>query len=295
MAMQTEKGNPSSSVHYRTITVADVELFYREAGEPGKPVVLLLHGFPASSHMFRDLVLRLSQDFHVIAPDYPGFGYSSCPDPLIFEYTFDHLAEIIEQFIDHLALRDISFYMQDYGGPIGFRIICRRPQLVKTLIVQNANAYLEGLGPDVQKIGAMTEANDKLGLDAAVNFMMSLEGIKEQYLFGAHDRESISPDSYIMDHFFMEQPGRRAVQKILFQNYNTNFPRYPEWQAYLRSYQPRMLIVWGNNDKIFHGPGALAYKKDVPDAGLHLFEGGHFLLEEYGKEVSELIKTFLDR
>lgn len=293
--MQIEKGNPSSRVHYRSIAIGDVNLFYREAGAPDKPTVLLLHGFPSSSHMFRNLIGWLSKDFHLIAPDYPGFGYSNCPEALKFEYTFDHLAEIIEQLIDRLELSDVNFYMQDYGGPIGFRIIGRRPQLVKSLIIQNANAYLEGLGPDVQKIGALTAANDVVGLNAAVNFMMSLDGIKEQYLFGAHDEASISPDSYTMDHFFMEQPGRKEIQKILFQNYATNFPKYPEWQEYLRHHTPRMLIVWGNNDKIFHGPGAKAYLKDVPNAELHLFEGGHFLLEEYGKEVSNLIRTFLNR
>jgi len=292
--METEKGNPYNLIRYRSTTIAGTELFYREAGEPGKPAILLLHGFPSSSHMFRDLMNWLSPDFHLIAPDYPGCGHSSCPDASTFEYTFDHLAKIVEQFIDHLKFGNLSFYMQDYGGPIGFRIINKRPELVKSLIIQNANVYFEGLGPDVQKIAAMTAANDVSGLEAAINFMISAEGIKEQYVFGSMNQDSISPDSYTMDHYFMEQPGRKAIQKILFQNYNTNFPRYPEWQKYLRNHQPPMLIVWGNNDKIFHGPGALAYQRDVPGAQIHLFEGGHFLLEEYGKAISDLIRNFLN-
>jgi pimeloyl-ACP methyl ester carboxylesterase len=282
-------------VRYQTVMLGKLEIFYREAGDPGKPTLLLLHGFPSSSHMFRNLFQQLSDDYHLIAPDYPGFGYSACPDPSLFDYSFDHLAVIMEQFIDELKMRDISFYMQDYGGPIGFRIIQKRPELVKCLIIQNANVFLEGLGPDVLKIGALTEANDVAGLDAAIENMMSLEGIKSQYVFGSSQPEIISPDSYHLDHFFINQPGRKAVQKILFANYSSNFPRYPEWQAYLREYHPPLLITWGKNDTIFPGQGALAYKRLLPDAELHLFEGSHFLLEEYGKEVAALIRSFLQK
>lgn len=291
--MKIASADPAGRVHYRSIPINGTKIFYREAGDPGKPVILLLHGFPSSSYMFRNLITWLSSDFRLIAPDYPGFGHSDCPDPAFFSYTFDHLADMIEQLIDRLGLRDISFYMQDYGGPVGFRIITKRPELVKSLIIQNANAYLEGLGPAVQMIGAMTEAGNQTGLEAAVNHMMSLAGIKEQYLFGSRDEAAISPDSYNMDHFFMEQPGRKEVQKLLFQNYSVNFSKYPEWQVYLRRFRPPTLIVWGNNDKIFHGPGAVAYQQDLPDAQIHLFDGGHFLLEEYGNEVSGLIRSFL--
>jgi pimeloyl-ACP methyl ester carboxylesterase len=191
-------------VRYQTVMLGKLEIFYREAGDPGKPTLLLLHGFPSSSHMFRNLFQQLSDDYHLIAPDYPGFGYSACPDPSLFDYSFDHLAVIMEQFIDELKMRDISFYMQDYGGPIGFRIIQKRPELVKCLIIQNANVFLEGLGPDVLKIGALTEANDVAGLDAAIENMMSLEGIKSQYVFGSSQPEIISPDSYHLDHFFIK-------------------------------------------------------------------------------------------
>jgi len=292
--MTIAENNDAFYVRYKTVTIGSVELFYREAGDPKKPTILLLHGFPSSSHMFRGLIERLATEYYLVAPDYPGFGYSSCPDPSEFDYSFDHLAEIIEQFIDTLKLQHISFYMQDYGGPVGFRVINKRPELVKSLIIQNANVFLDGLGPDVQKIGALTAAGDLAGLDAAIEYMMSLAGIKEQYVSGTLHPERISPDSYYTDHFFFGQPGKKAVQKILFANYGSNFPKYPEWQGYLRKHQPPVLITWGKNDTIFPGSGALAYLKELPDAEIHLFDGGHFLLEEYGIAVAKLISSFLE-
>lgn len=282
-------------ISYQKVKVDDVEIFYREAGDPKKPTLLLLHGFPSSSHMYRNLIAQLAPHYHLIAPDYPGFGLSSRPAPATFNYSFDHLAEIMEKFIDKLKLKSISFYMQDYGGPVGFRIISKRPELVKSLIIQNANIYLEGIGPDVQKIGALTAAKDVQGLDAAISYMMSLEGIKEQYTYGTAHTERVSPDSYHMDHFVFEQPGVKEIQKILFYDYGSNFPKYPEWQEYLRRHQPPVLITWGKNDKIFPGSGATAYKKDVPNAEIHLFDGGHFLLEEYGNEVAGHIHRFLQK
>ena len=293
--MNIVKKNEASSVCYRTVTIRNVEIFYREAGDPEKPAILLLHGFPSSSHMFRNLIEQLSADYHLIAPDYPGFGYSSCPDPSEFDYSFDHLSEVMELFIDALQLKHINIYMQDYGGPVGFRMIKKRPELVSSLIIQNANVFLEGLGPDVQKIGALAEAQDLAGLDSAIEYMMSLEGIRNQYVSGTLHPERISPDSYFMDLFFFGQPGKKAIQKILFANYSSNFPRYPEWQAYLREYQPPVLIIWGKNDTIFPGSGALAYQKELPRAELHLFDGGHFLLEEYGTEAARLIRSFLQK
>jgi len=294
--LASQKHSQSSNImEYRKIKVEDTEIFYREAGEKAKPIVLLLHGFPSSSHMYRNLIAKLAPDYHIIAPDYPGFGMSSSPSPETFNYTFDHLSEIVEKFIDNLKLTSITFYLQDYGGPIGFRIATRRPELVKALIIQNANMYMEGIGPDVQKIGALSAAKDTEGLKAAANYMMSLEGIKEQYLYGASQPQRISPDSYNMDHFFFEQPGIKDIQKVLFRDYENNFPKYPEWQNYLRKHQPPTLLVWGKNDKIFPGAGATAYKKDLPKAEVHLFNGGHFLLEESGEEVAALIQSFLKK
>jgi len=284
-----------TQTRYRKVLIENVEIFYREGGDPQKPLLLLLHGFPSSSHMYRNLIEQLAPHYHLIAPDYPGFGFSGAPSAETFSYSFDHLAIIMEKFIDHLKLRSISFYMQDYGGPIGFRIISRRPELVKSLIIQNANVYLEGIGPDVQKIGELTAANDSAGLEAVVDHMMSLEGIREQYVYGSKNSERISPDSYFMDHFQFEQPGIKGIQRILFADYGSNFPLYPQWQQYLRDHRPPLLITWGRNDKIFPGSGALAYQKDVPDAELHLFDAGHFLLEEYHHEVADLIHSFLKK
>lgn len=295
-AQSPKKTNPShNSLHtqYRTVKVEDVEIFYREAGDPKKPTILLLHGFPSSSHMYRNLMELLAPHYHLIAPDYPGFGLSSKPLPKIFTYSFDHIAIIMEKFIDQLGLKSLNFYLQDYGGPIGFRIIKKRPELVSSIIIQNANMYMEGLGPAVQEIGALTQANDTKGLEAATAYMMSLEGIKEQYVYGTAHPERISPDSYYMDHFIFKQPGVKEIQKVIFKDYGNNFPKYPEWQEYLRKYKPHVLITWGKDDKIFPGSGALAYKKDLPNAEIHLFDGGHFLLEEYAREVAHLMDSFL--
>lgn len=290
--------SPKSTISpttYHTIQIKGLSIFYREAGDPASPVILLLHGFPSSSHMYRNLIENLSSKYHVIAPDFPGFGLSSSPSVSEFSYTFDHLAEIMESFIDTLKLSHFSLYMQDYGGPVGFRIISKRPELAKALIIQNANTYTDGLGPDVQKIGALQTAGDARGLDKAIDYMISLEGIKEQYVFGADQPEKISPDSYLMDHFLIQSTEKQEIQGALFKNYGTNFPKYPEWQQYLQKHQPPTLITWGKNDKIFTGAGALAYKRDLKNVEVHLFEGGHFLLEEYHQEIATLIDLFLKK
>ena len=293
-----ETSSPKSTVSqttYHTIKIKGLNIFYREAGDPAKPAILLLHGFPSSSHMYRNLMDDLSSRYHLIAPDYPGFGLSSCPSVSEFSYTFDHLSAIMENFIDTLKLTRFSLYMQDYGGPVGFRIISKRPELVQALIIQNANTYIDGLGPDVQKIGALQAAGDAKGLDKAIDYMISLEGIKEQYVFGSGHQEKISPDAYLMDHFLIEKEEKKEIQVTLFKNYGTNFPKYGEWQQYLHKHQPPTLITWGKNDKIFTGAGALAYKRDLKNIEVHLFEGGHFLLEEYHQDIARLIDTFLQK
>ncbi|HEY8958400.1 alpha/beta hydrolase [Chitinophaga sp.] len=285
----------TTTVLHKTITVNGLNIFYREAGPANAPVILLLHGFPSTSHMYRDLIRDLANSYHVIAPDYPGFGQSSIPALSEFEYTFDNLALVVEQFIDQLGLTKFSWYLQDYGGPIGFRIISKRPELVEALIIQNANVYNEGLGPVVQEIGALQQAGDEKALDAAIACKLSLEKIKEEHLLGAANPETVSPDSYELAHAYMARPGVEAVQVALFRNYGTNFPKYPEWQQYLRTHQPRVLVVWGKNDLIFTWPGAEAYKKDVPGAEVHLLDGSHFALEEYHEEIAALIHDFLKR
>lgn len=278
---------------YSTVSVNGINIFYREAGAGNAHTILLLHGFPSSSHMYRNLLEGLSSRYHLIAPDYPGFGLSSCPSPETFEYTFDNIAHVMEQFIDTLGLKKFSLYVQDYGGPVGFRIASKRPELVQALIIQNANAYMEGLGPAVQKIGQLSEAGDPKALDAAIDVKLSLEGVKEEILTGVYYPERVSPDAYLMNHYFLERPGNKDIQKTLFKNYPTNFPEYEHWQQYFRQHQPPALVVWGKGDPIFIVPGAQAYTRDLKNAALHLLDGGHFLLEEQCPAVAGLIDDFL--
>jgi pimeloyl-ACP methyl ester carboxylesterase len=283
----------TTNVLYKTVQINGLDIFYREAGPADAPVILLLHGFPSSSHMYRDLIHDLAGRYHVIAPDYPGFGQSSIPALTAFDYTFDNLALVTEQFIDTLGLTKFTWYLQDYGGPVGFRIITKRPELVTALVIQNANVYEEGLGPAVQIIGTLQ--HDEKALLAAIADKLTLAAIKEEHLLGAADPEQVSPDSYELAHYYMNRPGVKEVQIALFLNYATNFPKYPEWQAYLRAEQPPVLVVWGKNDQIFTWPGGEAYKRDVENAEVHLLDGSHFMLEEYHEEVAVLIHDFLKK
>jgi pimeloyl-ACP methyl ester carboxylesterase len=283
-----------NAVKFKTIKVDGLDLFYREAGDVKKPVILLLHGFPSSSFMYRDVINDLLDNYHLIAPDYPGFGLSSSPAPDQFDYTFDHLASVMEDFINQLGLKHFSLYMQDYGGPIGFRIATKHPEWISALIIQNANAYEDGLGKDFKKIMAKEDAGDWAGVEEILKFIVSFEGIKVQYTEGAKNLSNISPDAYLMDYQFMEKEGRERVQNELFQNYHYNLKKYPEWQEYFRKYQPPALIVWGKNDPIFTAPGGIAYQKDLKSAELHLLDGGHFALVEYHAEIAKYINSFLN-
>lgn len=283
------------SVVFKTVDVQGLQIFYREAGPSDAPVILFLHGFPSSSHMYRDILQHLASSYHVIAPDYPGFGLSSAPSTEAFEYSFDNIAGVMEAFIDRLGLHSFTLYMQDYGGPVGFRIISKRPGLVQALIIQNANAYVEGLGPYVQELGRLYESGDDKAIDAAIYHKLSLEGIKEEYLHAVAYPERVSPDAYLSDHYFMERPGIKTIQYTLFKNYGTNFPLYPGWQQYLKTHQPPALIVWGKRDQIFTAPGAEAYLRDLETAELHLLDGGHFVLEEHHAAIAQLIHDFLQR
>lgn len=277
----------------KKIKINGVDIAYREAGEKNQETILLLHGFPSSSHMYRDIIKLLSDRYHLIAPDYPGFGLSETPPKDEFEYTFDNISTIIEDFVDTLKIPPFYLMMQDYGGPIGFRIATKRPQCIKGLIIQNANTYMEGIGEWPLKIGAYQKANDLEGLNNFKNYLMSYDGIKEQYLSGSKHPEKIDPISYTSDAKFMEREGINEIQTALFYNYGTNFPKYPEWQNYLKKHQPKTLIVWGENDKFFSKPGGEAYSNDLKNAFIHFFDGGHFMLEEYSNEVTDLIKKFI--
>jgi pimeloyl-ACP methyl ester carboxylesterase len=281
-----------NKLNFKSAQVDELDIFYRESGDKSKPTILLLHGFPSSSHMFRDLINDLSADYHLIAPDYPGFGQSSSPSPSTYDYSFDNLAETINHFIDALELRKLILYVQDYGGPIGFRIAAQRPELIQALIVQNANAYIEGLGDALNPLVAYIQKQNPETEQGARNFL-SFDAIKWLYTEGAEDPSKISPDSYTSDYFYISRTGNDEIQLSLFRNYGTNLSLYSEWQAYFRKYQPATLIISGKNDKLFITPGAEAFRKDIKDAQVNLLNGGHFVLEEKHSEAASVIKSFL--
>lgn len=282
------------STKYKTVNVDGLEIFYREAGPEDAPTILLLHGFPASSHMFRNLIPALSDRFHLVAPDYPGFGNSSMPSPEEFDYTFDRLAEVVEKFIEAVGLRTYSLYVMDYGAPVGFRIAVKRPQRVEALIVQNGNAYEEGLrefwDPFRVYWKEPTEANSK-----PLREFFEIGATKWQYTNGVRDVEAISPDNWLVDQSLLDRPGNKEIQLRLFYSYGSNPPLYPKWQAYLRKHQPPTLIVWGENDAIFPAEGAYPYKRDLKNIEFHLLKTGHFALEEDGEVIARLIRRFMSR
>jgi pimeloyl-ACP methyl ester carboxylesterase len=279
---------------YRTVLVNGLDIFYREAGSPDAPTVLLLHGFPTSSHMFRNLIPALAGHFHLVAPDYPGFGNSSMPTVDQFDYTFDHLAEVMEKFIETLDLDRFSLYVMDYGAPIGYRIATKYPERVETLIVQNGNAYDEGLREFWEPLKAYwrdrtSEKTDNL------RQLLTLEATKWQYTHGVRNPEVISPDNWNIDQSLLDRPGNNDIQLKLFYSYGSNPPLYPQWQEYFRQYQPPTLIVWGKNDYIFPAEGAHPYKRDLQNIEFHLLNTGHFALEEEGEAIANHIIQFLTR
>ncbi|MVT42854.1 alpha/beta fold hydrolase [Chitinophaga oryziterrae] len=279
-------------IFYRTVEIDGLNIFYREAGTAAHPVLLLLHGFPSSSHMYRDLIADLSGAYHIVAPDYPGFGQSSAPDAQQFSYTFDNLSVIIERFIDHLQLQNINLYIQDYGGPIGLRIASRRPELIRSLIIQNANAYHEGLGQALEPLVTYIQKPD-VEQEKAARFFLTSAATKWLYLNGANDETRISPDSYITDQYYLDRAGNDEIQLALFRDYGSNLALYDEWHKYFKEHQPKTLVVWGKNDPMFIAPGGNAYRKDLPEAEIIQIDGGHFLLEEHHGLVADLISRFI--
>jgi pimeloyl-ACP methyl ester carboxylesterase len=284
-----------SIVKHHTINIDGLNIFYREAGTPGKPVLLLLHGFPTSSHMFRNLMIALGEKYHLLAPDYPGFGNSSMPSTSEFEYSFDHLAQIVEQFIAAKGLEKYSLYVMDYGAPVGYRIATKHPGKVQALLIQNGNAYEEGLSPFWDVIKAYWADPKHPDNITAMKGMLTLDATKWQYLEGAGDPSAISPDNWIIDQQGLDRPGNQDIQLALFYSYRTNLPLYPAWQDFFRKYQPPALITWGKNDQIFPVPGAHAYQRDLENAELHLLDTGHFALEEEGEKIAGLIDSFLEK
>ena len=280
---------------YNRVSVRGLEVFYREAGPKDAPAIVLLHGFPSSSHMFRELIPRLAEHFHVIAPDYIGFGYSSHPAATEFEYTFDNLTEYVEKLLfDVIGLRKFSTYVQDYGAPIGFRIAMRHPEAIEGIVIQNGNAYVEGISPAFEPLKAFW-AKRNSETEKPVRALLTAETTRFQYTHGAKNPEAISPDSYTFDQHFLDRPCNDAIQLDLLHNYPSNVALYDEWHQYFRDKQPRTLIVWGQNDPFFTVEGAKAFLIDLPNAELHLLDAGHFALEEESELIAEQMREFLGR
>lgn len=286
-------GKNSPLVRYKTVNIDGLDIFYREAGTPDRPTILLLHGFPSSSHMFRNLLVSLGKKYHLVAPDYPGFGYSSMPLVKDFEYSFDHLGKIIDKFTSAVHLDKFSLYMMDYGAPVGFRIAVNHPEKIQALLVQNGNAYEEGLSPFWDHLRAYWKEPKKQANIDFIKGLLTPEGTKSQYTDGVRNITSISPDSWTIDQMGLDRQGNSDIQLELFYSYRTNVEAYPQWQEYMRKNQPPVLITWGKNDAIFPSAGAEAYKKDVKKLEIHLLNTGHFALEEDGDLIASLIDKFL--
>jgi pimeloyl-ACP methyl ester carboxylesterase len=280
-------------VSYRTQKVGDVEIFYREAGRPDAPVLLLLHGYPTSSHMFRGLMPLLADRFRVIAPDLPGFGLTKAPPRGQFTYSFDNLAKVVDQFTQALGLSKYALYVFDYGAPTGFRLAAAHPERVTAIVSQNGNAYKEGLSTAWSPYQTYWE-NPTDANRAACRAALTPEAIHEQYVHGA-DASRVSPDGYMLDAAYIARAGADEIQLDLIYDYRTNVALYPAWQAYFRAYRPPLLAVWGDKDPYFLPPGARAFARDIPGAEIHFFDSGHFALETHGPEIADRIRDFLGR
>jgi pimeloyl-ACP methyl ester carboxylesterase len=280
--------------HYRTMEVDGLNIFYRESGPDRAPVVLLLHGFPTSSHMFRNLIPALADSYRVIAVDYPGFGQSDMPDRSEFAYTFDRFAELVDSLLDRLGVMRYAMYVMDYGAPVGWRLAVKHPERVTGLIIQNGNAYDEGLKEFWDPIKAYWSDGSEEHR-RALNTLVAPETTKFQYTDGVADLSRISPDNWVHDQALLDRPGNADIQLDIFYDYRTNLPLYPAVQAYFREHQPPALIVWGKNDKVFPPDGAHPYKRDLPDVEFHLLDTGHFALEDKADEIVPLMRDFLAR
>lgn len=277
---------------YHHANVREKKIFYREAGSKDSPTIVLLHGFPSSSHMFRDLIPQLADKFHVIAPDYLGFGYSDAPTAEEFEYTFDNLAAHVEDLLfKNLGLKQFSIYVQDYGAPVGYRIASKHPDAIQSIVVQNGNAYEEGIGGAFDPMKPFW-ANRNSETEKPVRSLLTKETTIFQYTHGVANPDRISPDSYTVDQFFLDRPGNDAIQLDLLYNYPSNVALYERWHEYFRNRQPRMLILWGKNDPFFTVEGAKAYQRDLPNAELHLIDTGHFALEDFSGFIAERMRKF---
>jgi pimeloyl-ACP methyl ester carboxylesterase len=283
-----------TAVTYRTADVDGCKIFYREAGAPDAPKLLLLHGFPSASHMFRDLIPLLADRFHVVAPDLPGFGRSDMPARDWFVYTFDHIAGIIDRFTEIVGFDRYALYVFDYGAPTGFRLAVRHPDRITAIISQNGNAYEEGLSDGWNPIRAYWQDASPANREALRAFLKP-ETTVWQYTHGVPDPARVSPDGYSLDNFYLSRPGADEVQLDLFGDYKSNVALYPVFQQYFRTYKPRFLAIWGKNDPFFLPPGAEAFKRDIPDAVVRFLDTGHFALETHAAEIAAVIRDFLPR
>jgi pimeloyl-ACP methyl ester carboxylesterase len=281
-----------SAIRYQYAHVDGLKVFYREAGSPDKPSLLLLHGFPSSSHMFRDLIPLLSEDFHIVAPDLPGFGLTDMPPREQFAYTFDHIADVIDRFTEVVGLDRFAVYVFDYGAPTGFRLAVKHPERITAIISQNGNAYEEGLSDGWNPIRAYWQNPSQANRDALRAFLAP-ESTRWQYVHGVADEALVSPDGIALDNYYLARPGAHDIQLDLFLDYRSNVALYPTFQAYFRTHRPRFLAVWGKHDPFFLPPGAEAFKRDIPDARVQFVDTGHFALETHAKEIARAIREFL--
>ena len=281
-------------ISFRKAAAAGFNIFYREAGPKDAPVLLLLHGFPSASHMFRDLIPQLSDRFRVIAPDLPGFGQSDMPERTKFSYTFDNIAGVIDRFTEAIGLAHFAIYVFDYGAPTGFRLAMRHPERIAAIISQNGNAYAEGLSEGWNPIRTYWQ-DPSAANRAALRAFLTPETTYWQYTHGVADTSAVSPDGYSLDNFYLARPGADEVQLDLFGDYKSNVALYPEFQAYFRKHKPPFLAVWGKNDPFFLPAGAEAFKHDISGAEVHFFDAGHFALETHSAEIAAAIRDFLDR
>jgi pimeloyl-ACP methyl ester carboxylesterase len=279
-------------VQYKSVRVDDLSIFYRETGPVNAPTILLLHGFPSSSTMFEPLFARLGNRYHLIAPDYPGFGHSDAPDPAKFSYTFDHLATVVEHFLAAVGVSQYHMYVQDYGGPVGLRVAVADPKGLQSLIIQNATAHEDGLGPlwDARRAFWADRAANEPALRA--NFL-SFEATRQRHLGTDPANDRYNPDTWTAEFAFLSQPQQAAIQTDLFYDYRTNVASYPAWQAWLREHQPKTLVVWGKYDPSFQVAEAAAYQRDLPQAQVHILDAGHFALDTAADQIAALINDFL--
>jgi pimeloyl-ACP methyl ester carboxylesterase len=292
MALAAEPSISSTTTYHRTM-VDGVGVFYREAGPPAGPTVVLLHGFPSSSRQYNALISLLADRYHVIAPDYPGFGQSDAPPPAQYNYTFDHLAATMSDLLEQLGIPHYTLFMQDYGGPVGFRMALAHPERLQALIVQNANAYKEGLGvkwATIAKYWADPSAHADI-----VDTFISLEAAKQRHLGNSPNVDRYDPDSWNDEFAVLSRPGEREIQAALLYDYRTNVASYPTWQQWLRDHRPPLLVMWGRFDPSFIVPGAEAFRRDVPNAQIHILDAGHFALDEQTDQIARLTRAFLEQ